>query len=159
MIQIPEYHDGFVIRIEGSMVKIITIIHYIHSSFGELDIDISIWDGDEVGNDAKWGSILFHLEPLHNLCHHHVQLHLGKPPANAGPEQKSSVQKGLLIHILLANLAPWPQGMFAKGWAECLSLLSLSQRSGMNFSGFSKLQESLEVLWPTLMTVVSFGTV
>ena len=91
MIQIPEYHDGFVIRIEGSMVKIITIIHYIHSSFGELDIDISIWDGDEVGNDAKWGSILLHLEPLHNLCHHHVQLHLGKPPANAGPEQKSSV--------------------------------------------------------------------
>merc|ERR1719341_2311517 len=59
----------------------------------------------------------------------------------------------------MQDLAPWPHGMFAKGWAECLSLLSLSQRSGMNFSGLSKLQESLEVLWPILMTVVSFGTV
>ena len=83
-----------------------------------------------------------------------------------------------LFGIILAwdaDLAPWPQGRFAKGWAECLSLLSLSQRSGMNLSGLSKLQESLEVLWPILMkyntsyvlahcsshlmTVVSFGTV
>merc|ERR1711934_1078920 len=46
----------------------------------------------------------------------------------------------------MQDLAPWPQGRFAKGWAECLSLLSLSQRSGMNLSGLSKLQESLEVL-------------
>jgi len=55
------------------------------SSFGELDIDIPIRERDKVGNNVKWWSLLLHLEPLHNFGRHHVQLQLGKPPANAGP--------------------------------------------------------------------------
>ena len=55
-------------------------------SWREFDVDGSVWYADQPGHGAHRVPVVLHLEPLHHLRHHNVQLQPGKALPNARSE-------------------------------------------------------------------------